>query len=77
MRGADFCGSLVSRIRMNLRMMLPLFSRVIRQADDVASAISLKGYQGTYLVGKNPSIKISDLLLILAAVCISILLVIS
>jgi energy-coupling factor transport system permease protein len=75
-RGADFGGSMISRIRMNLRMMLPLFSRVIRQADDIACAISLKGYQGTYLVGKNPSIKFSDILLFLVAICIVILLVI-
>jgi energy-coupling factor transport system permease protein len=75
-RGANFGGSLIHRIRMNLRMMLPLFSRVIRQADDIACAISLKGYRGTYLVGKNPSIKYSDVVLILAAIGIASLLVI-
>jgi energy-coupling factor transport system permease protein len=75
-RGANFGGSLINRIRMNLRMMLPLFSRVIRQADDIACAISLKGFEGTYLVGKNPSIRFSDILLIVAAIGITSLLVI-
>jgi energy-coupling factor transport system permease protein len=76
-RGADFSGSLIKRIRIYLRMMLPLFSRVIRQADDIACAISLKGYKGTYLVGKKPRLGFSEIAMVFLAVSVAVVLVIA
>lgn len=73
-RGADFDGSPISKLRMNIKLLLPLFSRVIRQADDIACAISLKGHRGTYLVGKSPSLRTGDILLIVIAVLLSAIL---
>lgn len=73
-RGADFDGSPISKLRMNMKLLLPLFSRIIRQADDIACAISLKGHRGVYLVGKSPSLKIGDILLIFIAILLATIL---
>jgi len=76
-RGADFGGSVISRLKMHLQLLLPLFSRVIRQADDIACAISLKGYQGVYLVGSRPRFRFGDIFLSVAGIIVALLLVIS
>jgi energy-coupling factor transport system permease protein len=73
-RGADFGGSIINRMRMNIRVMLPLFSRVIRQTDDIACAISLKGHKGVYIVGKRPSLRFGDMFLIFGAIIITLIL---
>lgn len=71
-RGADFSGSPIRKIHMNMKLLLPLFSRVIRQADDIACAISLKGYHGEYLTGRKPKLTASDILLVVIAIIIAI-----
>jgi energy-coupling factor transporter transmembrane protein EcfT len=76
-RGADFGGSVVNRSKRHIQLLLPLFSRVIRQADDIACAISLKGYRGIYLVGNRPEFQIADILLTVSGIIVSYLLVIS
>jgi energy-coupling factor transport system permease protein len=70
-RGADFDGSPINKLRLNMKLLLPLFSRVIRQADDIACAISLKGHRGIYLVGKRPSLGTGDVFLIVMAILLA------
>ncbi|NLI15706.1 MAG: hypothetical protein GX409_05400 [candidate division Zixibacteria bacterium] len=73
-RGADFRGSPVDKARIYIRLLLPLLSRVIRQADDIACAISLKGYQGEYLTGRKPSLRAADVFLIVIGAIIVVVL---
>jgi energy-coupling factor transport system permease protein len=74
-RGANFDSGLLRRIRLYIKTLLPLFSKVIRQADDVASAISLKSHQGRYLTGKRPDFRPSGIFLSLLGIVISIILI--
>jgi len=75
-RGADFKSGLINRLKMETRLLLPLFSRVIRQSDDVAAAISIKGYKGVYFAGNQISLRGIDYILIILMVSITIVLII-
>ncbi len=72
-RGADFGGRLIHKIRLNLKLMLPLFSRVISQTDDVASALALKGDAGVYFAGTKTKLKAQDILLLLSGFVLTVL----
>jgi energy-coupling factor transport system permease protein len=74
-RGANFKTGLKQRMRLNLKLLLPLFSRVIRQSDEVASAIALKSHNGRYFIGQKPSLKFSDFGLIIAGLSITVTLI--
>lgn len=76
-RGADFKHGFINRMKTNFKLILPLFSRVLRQSDDVAAALSLKSNKGEYFVIDKKSLKRRDILLILTALilmCIMVLL---
>ena len=75
-RGADFKKGFIHKIKMETKLTLPLFARVIRQSDDVAAAISLKGYNGVYFTGAKKSLKAMDLFLIGLAIGVTIILII-
>jgi len=74
-RGADFRDGLINKIRLNLRLMLPLFSRVIGQTDDVASALALKGNAGVYFTGSGTRLKAWDYVLILLGFILTVLVI--
>ena len=76
-RGADFKGGLSKRIKMETRLLLPLFSRVIRQSDDVAAAISIKGYNDVYFAGSKISLTGKDICLIVLSILLTVILVLS
>jgi energy-coupling factor transport system permease protein len=44
MRGVDFSGSLVNRIRKTAYIIIPVFVSAIQRADDIALAIQARGY---------------------------------
>jgi len=44
MRGADFSGSLITRIRRTSYLLIPVFVAAISRADDLAIAIEARGY---------------------------------
>lgn len=71
-RGARFDGGLISRIRMNTKFLLPLFSRTIGQVDDVATALALKSYGDTYFAPAKSGLRISDMLLILVMIILTV-----
>jgi energy-coupling factor transport system permease protein len=48
-RGVDFSGSLVSRLRKTTFIIIPVFVAAIQRADDVALAIEVRGYNGRRL----------------------------
>ena len=75
-RGARFDGSALWRIRMNTKLLLPLFSRTIGQVDDVAIALALKSYGDTYFAPAKSGLKLADLLLILVMIILTIALLI-
>ncbi len=75
-RGANFKGGLINRLRMETRLLLPLFSRVIRQSDDVALAISVKGHNGVYFTGNRQSLRGTDIILIIITVSITVILIV-
>jgi len=72
-RAADFSGGLIHKMRLNSKLMLPLFSRVISQTDDVASALTLKGDSGVYFTGSKLKLKIWDYVLLLAGLGLAVL----
>jgi energy-coupling factor transport system permease protein len=75
-RGANFRSGLKHRMMLNLKLLLPLLSRVIRQSDEVASAISLKSHNGRYFIGQKPVIKIADLTSMLISISIAVFMII-
>ena len=74
-RGVDFGGGLINKIKLNSKLMLPLFSRVISQSDDVASALALKGNAGVYFTGPEIRLKVWDFLLILLGPILTVLVI--
>ena len=44
-RGVRFGGSLVSRVKSSMALVLPVFFSALRRADDLSMAISSRGYQ--------------------------------
>jgi len=75
-RGARFDGGLLRRIRMNTKLLLPLFSRTLGQVDDVAMALALKSYGDTYFAPAKSVLKLADLLMIIAMIILTIALLI-
>ncbi|MCP4581362.1 MAG: hypothetical protein GY839_07065 [candidate division Zixibacteria bacterium] len=71
-RGANFGGGFVNKVRMNLSLLLPIFSRIIGQTDDVASTLALKGNNGVYFAGEKAKSKGSDILLILTGLALTV-----
>lgn len=71
-RGIDYKSSRISRIKINVRMLLPLFTRVIGQTEDVAAALALKGNGSTYFMPDKPSLKTIDYLLIISGFFLAI-----
>jgi len=71
-RGADFGGGLVNRIKLNSKLMLPLFSRIIGQTDDVASALALKGYAGVYFTSPKTKLRRWDFYLLLIGIVLMV-----
>ena len=62
-RGADFGGGPIKRLRSEASLLLPLFVRVMRQADDVAAAIALRQHKGAYFLASAPRLRASDYVL--------------
>lgn len=71
-RGAKFEGGLVRRIKMNSKLVLPLFSRVIGQIDDVVAALALKSNGDTFFAPAKSGLKFTDTLLIIAAIFLTV-----
>jgi len=74
-RGAGFGEGLINKIRFNSKLMVPLFSRVIGQTEDVASALALKGNAGVYFIASKPRLKAGDFLLILLGLILTVLVI--
>lgn len=49
LRGVDFSGNILNRIRKSTAIIIPVFVAAIGRADELAQAIEVRGY------GKNPS----------------------
>jgi energy-coupling factor transport system permease protein len=71
-RGADFGRGYIKRIRMNLRLLLPIFSRVVGQTDDVASTLALKGHDGVYIAGGKAKSRWYDLPLMIIGILLTV-----
>jgi energy-coupling factor transport system permease protein len=74
-RGAEFGGNLPQRINSEIKLFLPLFSRVFRQADDVAAALSLRSYRGVYFAGDRTRIKNTDIFLVISILVLTIIII--
>lgn len=74
-RGADFKQGLINKIKTNSKLILPLFSRVLNQSDDVATALALKGCKGEYFAISRKTLKGRDVLLIIMALVLMCILV--
>jgi energy-coupling factor transport system permease protein len=71
-RGIALNVGLISRLRLNVLMLLPLLSRAISQSDDVAAALSLKGDGATYFVPERSSLRIIDIIIIFTGIALTI-----
>jgi len=69
-RGADFSGGLIKRAGMNTRLLLPLFTRVFHQVEDVAATLTLKSHNGEYFAAAIGRLRKIDMILILAPIVI-------
>ncbi len=76
-RGANLKGDLINRLRMNVKLLLPLFSRVLGFSDDVAAALALKSSNGVYFAVTKPALKSKDILLILMGIILTLMLIVS
>ncbi|MCD6163047.1 MAG: hypothetical protein J7K40_11630 [candidate division Zixibacteria bacterium] len=72
-RGANLKGGYINRLKMESKLLLPLFARTIKQSDDVAAAIALKGHDGVYFAGVKSSLKGIDYCFIFVGLSITIL----
>jgi energy-coupling factor transporter transmembrane protein EcfT len=75
-RGAKFGAGLTSKLKTEIRLLLPLFSRVIRQTDSVAAAIALKSYNGNYFSIKNKPLPLIDIVLLVLPFAITALIIV-
>lgn len=74
-RGANLKGGFINRLRMEAKVLLPLFSRTIKQSDDVAAAITLKGHDGVYFAGMKSSLRGIDYCLIFVGLSLTTLII--
>jgi energy-coupling factor transport system permease protein len=74
-RAFDTRGSLINRLKVNIKIMMPLISRVAGQTDEVAAALALKGDDGVYFVPGRIALKAGDVLLILIGMTLAVLVI--
>lgn len=75
-RGANLQAGLRRRFTFNIKMLLPLFSRVIGQTDDVAMALEIKRGGQTFFKSRNRSINSPDILFALVSAGLAAMIII-
>ncbi len=75
LRGAEFSGGLLAKIKFNLKILIPLLVRVIRQSYDVGTALALKSYRNCYFPAATLGLSGKDLILLPLAVTLALVLI--
>lgn len=75
LRGGGFSGRLVPKIRFSLKIIIPLFTRVIRQSHDVGTALTIKSCQNRYFPAAPIIMRGKDLIVLPLAIGLALILI--
>jgi len=75
-RGIRIKSGFFCNLKLQAKIIMPLFTRVIKQVDDVATAVALKSYKGIFFTPKQIKLSGSDLIISLAGIVITMGLII-
>ncbi len=75
LRGGRFSGRLIPRIGFNLKIIVPLFAQLIRQAYDVGTALTIKSFRNRYFPAAPLRLRGKDLIVLPLAIGLALILI--